>query len=273
MNWGQVDEILGRTAATQPDGVHRYAFPRSDLSVTVRGTTVKPGFALGSYAAFKLSGDTAVAMGDFVLTEDEINPVMMALQKAGILTTAVHNHLLFAAPPVIYVHFKAQGSPVAVAGALRTALSLTKTPLAASASNNGTNSLPFDTTSLDSIIGYPGKNNNGVYQYSIARAETIMDGNMVLTAGMGVATVINFQPTEGNNVAITGDFALLAAEAPLVLRTLSEHGIQVTALHSHTLTDSPRLFYLHFWAVGDVMKLGRGLRDTISQTNSLKPSV
>lgn len=272
MDWGPVDLAMGRGAAVQPDGVHRYSFPRSDLNVTVGGTAVKAGFALGGYVAFKLSGDVAVAMGDLVLTEDEINPVLVALQKAGVQTTAIHNHLLFATPLVMYVHFRAEGSPVAVAGALRTALSLTKTPLTAPPSNNSTSLLPFDTAAIDSIIGYPGKANNGVYQYSIARAEVITDGNLVLTAAMGVATVINFQPTGANQAAITGDFALIAAEVPLVLRILGEHGIQVNALHSHALTDSPRLFYVHFWAVEDIMKLGRGLRDALAQTNSRKPS-
>jgi hypothetical protein len=238
----------------------------------VHGIPVKAGFALGSYAAFKISGGEAVAMGDLVVTEDEINPVMMALQKGGIQTTAIHNHLLFATPLVMYLHFKGRGDPVAVANALHTALSMTKTPLTAPASTNGTSPLPFNTTTLDSVMGYSGKANNGVYQYSIPRAETIMDGDMVVPATMGVATVINFQPTVDTKAAITGDFALLASEVPQVLRAMGEHGIQVNSVHNHMLTDSPRIFYVHFWAVDDAVELGRALRDVLSRTNSTKPS-
>ncbi|KAL8367170.1 hypothetical protein RB599_010258 [Gaeumannomyces hyphopodioides] len=246
VDWAQVDQILGRTTTTQPDGVRRYGILRSDLTVTSHGTTVKAGFALGGYAAFKLSENAAVVMGDLVLTEDEINPVITALQKGGVQTTAIHNHLLFETPHIMYLHFKGQGDPVAIASVLLTALNATKTPLVEPTSNGTSLALPFNTTALDSIMGYPGKNNGGVHQYNIARAETIMDGDMALPMAMGVGTVINFQPTGNSSAAITGNFALLATEVPLVLRALSDHGIQVNAVHNHMLADSPRLFYVHF---------------------------
>lgn len=241
------------------------------MNVTVNGTHLKAGFALGGFAAFMLSDDDAVVMGDLVLGEDEVNPVMTALQKGGVQTTAIHNHLLFEIPAVKYVHFKGQKDLVSLARTLRAALGLTKTPLTAAAPSNGTSPLPFNTTALDSIIGYSGKANNGVYQYSIPRAETLMDGDMTLPPAMGVATAINFQPTGRASAAITGDFALLATEVPLVLEVLSENGIQVNALHNHMLTDSPRLFYVHFWAVDEVIKLGSALRDALTRTNSKKP--
>lgn len=274
-DWSQVDQILGRTTTTQPDGVRRYGFPRSDLNVSSRGVALKAGFALGGYAAFKLSEDmdAAVVMGDLVLTEDEINPVMIALQKGEVQTTAIHNHLLFETPRVMYLHFRGQGDPVALADVLHDALATTKTPLVVAASNGTSPALPFNTAALDDVMGYPGKNNGGVYQYNIGRAETILDGEMVMSAAMGVGTVINFQPVGNTTAAITGDFALVATEVPLVLRALGENGIQVNAVHSHMLTDSPRVFYVHFWAVDDVTKLGRGLREAVSLTNSTKPSV
>ncbi|OWT42514.1 hypothetical protein VFPPC_18345 [Pochonia chlamydosporia 170] len=271
VSWTQVDQVLGRTAAAPVYGVHRYSFPRADMNVTVGSTHVNAGFALGSFAAFMLSDDDAIVMGDLVLSEEEVNPVMSALQKGGIQTTAIHNHLLFEKPAVKYVHYKGQKDLASLARTLRTALGLTKTPLTAPAPNNGTSPLPFNTTALDSIIGYPGKANNGVYQYSIPRAETIMDGEMTIPPAMGVATAINFQPTGRTTAAITGDFVLLASEVPLVLQVLSESGIQVNALHNHMLTDSPRLFYIHFWAVDEVVKLGNALRSALARTNSKKP--
>ena len=252
MDLEQVDQALGKTGVAMPDGIRRYSFPRTDLNVTLRGIHLKAGFALGGFAAFKLSGNTSVAMGDLVLTEDEINPVLSALQQGGIQQTDMH--------------FKAQGDPVQVARTLHTALNLTKTPF--TAPPNSTSPLGLDTTQLDAILGYHGKANNGVYQYSIPRAETITDGDMVIPPAMGVATAINFQPTEDDNAAITGDFTLIAKEVPLVLRTLSEQAITVTALHNHMLTDSPHLFYIHFWANDNALELAHGLRAALDQTNS-----
>jgi hypothetical protein len=243
------------------------------MNVTLRGTTIKAGFALGGYAAFKLSGNASVVMGDLVLSEDEINPVLITLQQGGVQTTAIHNHLLFEAPHIMYLHFRGHGDPTALAGTLHAALNTTKTPLVVAPTNVTSPPLPFNTTALDAVMAYSGKNNNGVYQYNIARAETIMDEDVALPFEMGVATVINFQPAGNDSAAITGDFALLASEVPQVLRIFAEQGIQVNALHSHMLTDSPHLFYVHFWAIDDAVKLGRGLRKAISQTNSLKPSV
>jgi hypothetical protein len=254
-----------------PGNVHRYSFPRTDLTVTAQGVPLKAGFALGGYAAFLPMGNGAMAMGDLVLTEDEINPVLSALQQGGIEQTALHNHLLFETPHVMYLHFEGQGDPVQLARRLHAALVLTKTPLTAPASSP-TSPLDLDTAQLDTILGYHGKANNGVYQYSIPRAETITDGSMVLPPATGVATAINFQPTGDGNAATTGDFTLIAKEVPLVLRTLREQGITITALHSHMLTDSPHLFYIHFWANAQATKLAHGLRAALDQTNSAKAS-
>jgi hypothetical protein len=266
-----VDQAIGKDGVAMAASVHRYSFPRTDLTVTLRGVHLEPGFALGGYAAFKPLGSAAVAMGDLVLTEDEINPVISALQQGGIIQTALHNHLLFETPHVMYLHFYGQGDPVQLAQVLHTALSLKRTVFTApTPSPNST--LALDTSQLDAILGYQGKANNGFYQYSIPRAEAIMDGDMVIPPAMGVATVINFQPTEGGNVAITGDFTLVAKEVPLVLRALRDQGINITALHSHMITDSPHLFYIHFWANADAITLAHGLRSALNQTNSVKPS-
>lgn len=210
-----------------------------------------------------------MVMGDLVLTEDEINPVISQLQQGGIQQTALHNHLLFETPRVMYLHIGGQGDPVQLARAIHAALLLTKTPLSTPAPGQP-GPIDLDTKQLDAILGYHGKANNGVYQYSIPRAETITEEGVTIPPAMGVATVINFQPTGGRNAAITGDFVLLAKEVPLVLRTLRKQGIDVTALHSHMLYDSPHLLYLHFWANANALKLARGLRATLDQTNSAK---
>lgn len=208
-------------------------------------------------------------MGDLVLTEDEINPVISRLEQGGIEQTALHNHLLFETPRVMYLHIGRQGNPVRLAQVIHSALLATKTPMSTSAPSQG-GPLDLDTKQLDTLLGYHGKANNGVYQYSIPRAETITDGGVTIPPAMGVATVINFQSTGQGKAAITGDFVLLGKEVPAVMQALHAQGIDVTALHSHMLSDSPHLFFLHFWAVAPATALARGLRAALDQTTSRK---
>ena len=269
VDWKLVDQAIGRAGTDLPGGVHRYSLPRTDLTVTLQGVQLKAGFALGGFAAFEPMGNAAMAMGDLVLTEDEINPVISELQQGGIGQTALHNHLLFETPHVMYLHFGGQGDPVQLARVLHSALALTKTPLTAP-SPSQPSPVDLDTAQLDTILGYHGKANNGIYQYSIPRAEKITTQGMEIPPAMGVATALNFQPTGNGNAAITGDFTLIAKEVPAVLQTLREQGIAVTALHSHMLDDSPHLFYIHFWANENAIKLAHGLRAVLDQTNSAK---
>ena len=269
IDWNQVDQAMGKSGVAMPGGVHRYSFPRTDLTVTVQGIPLKAGFALGGYVTFLPMKEKSMVMGDLVLTEDEITPVISQLQQGGIQQTAFHSHLLFETPRVMYLHIGGQGDPVQLARAIHAAFVLTKTPLSTPAPSQP-GSPALDTKQLDALLGSHGKANNGVYQYSIPRAETITDEGVTLPPAMGVATVINFQPIGAGNAAITGDFVLLAKEVPLVLRTLREHSIILTALHSHMLSDSPHLFFLHFWANANALKLAQGLRAALDQTNSTK---
>lgn len=269
--WELVDEALGRAGATQPDGVRRYAFPRSDLNVRLDGVALKPALALGSWLAFQPMGDRVMVMGDLVVTHEEVNPVVSALLKGGLTVTALHNHLLRSVPATMYMHVGGHGDPHAVAVALRSALAETRTPMklpdpAANAK------LDLDTAALDTIMGRRGKANGGVYQFGFPRAENLTDARMPAPATMGTATAINFQPTGGGKAAITGDFVLTAHEVDPVLRALREHSIEVTALHNHMLDDEPRLFFMHFWANEDAQKLARGLRAALDKTNIVRSS-
>lgn len=269
IDWKQVDQTMGKTGVIMPGDVHRYSFPRTDLHVTVQDVVLKAGFALGGYVVFLPVANGAMVMGDLVLTEDEINPVISQLHQRGIQQTALHNHLLFETPHVMYLHIEGQGDPVHLAQGLHSALLLTKTPMSSPAPGQG-GPLDLDTKQLDAILGYYGKANNGVYQYSIPRAEAITNGGVTVPPAMGIATVINFQPTGQGKAAITGDVVLLGKEVPAVMRALREQGIDITALHSHMLSDSPPLFFLHFWAVAPATTLARGLRAALDQTNSSK---
>ena len=271
VDWQQVDEVLGRKPAVAGEA-HRYGFPRSDLTVTLDGVTIKPALALGGWVAFKPMGGEAMVMGDLVLLESEINPVMLKMIEGGLDITAVHNHLLRASPATFYMHIAGHGDPVKLATAIRDALAESKTPLTVAASTAPPPAVDLDTAQLDQIIGVKGQANGGVYQFNVPRRDPITEEGMPLTpvGPMGVATGINFQPTGDGKAAITGDFVLTNDEVNPVIMALKTHGIDVTALHSHMLDESPRLFFMHFWANDDAVKLAKGLRAALDKTASTK---
>jgi uncharacterized protein DUF1259 len=268
-DWKDVDTAMGRAGQDQPDGTHKYALPRKDMNVSVNGVQIKAGLALGSWVAFKATSQgNAMAMGDLVLAEDEVAPVMAELQSGGIDITALHNHLLGETPRVMYMHIHGMGNAGNLAKAIHQAIAKTKTPDAGAAA--APPNLDIDTKQIDQILGHAGKNNGGIYQVSVSRAEHITEAGMAIPNSMGVATALNFQPTGGGKAAITGDFVLLAKEVNPVIKALRENGIAVTALHSHMLQEQPRLFFMHFWANDDALKLAKGLRAALDQTNSAK---
>ena len=267
IDWQKVDDAFGRKAAVISGDVHRYAFPRTDLAVTLDGIAIKASLALGGWVALKpMSGD-AVAMGDLVLLESEINPVMTKMIENGLEITAVHNHLLHANPATFYMHVGGHGDPVKLATAIRTALAESKTPLGAPAAAAPPPAIDFDTARLDQIIGVKGQANGGVYQFGVPRRDLIkMAGTPLAPAGpLGLATGIGFQPTGGGKAAITGDFVLAADEVNPVIKALRANNIEVTALHSHMLDEEPRLFFMHFWANDDAVKLAQGLRAALDK--------
>jgi len=262
VNWQNVDEAFGRKAAVVAGDVHRYGFPRTDLKVTLDGVTIKPALALGGWVAFKPMGDQVMAMGDLVLLQTEINPVMKKLIENGVEITAVHNHLLRSDPATFYMHVGGEGDAVKMAAAIRSGLAESKTPLAAPAPAGAPPAIDLDTAELDRIIGVKGQANGGVYQFGVARRDPVTEDRMTLApAGpLGVATGIGFQPTGDGKAAITGDFVMTANEVNPVIKALRANSIEVTALHSHMLNEQPRLFFMHFWANDDAIKLAKGVR-------------
>jgi len=268
-DWKAVESAMGRPGQAQPGDVMKFAMPRKDLHVTLEGVVIKPGLALGSWAAFKQMSGGDMVMGDIVLTEEEVQPVMSKLQEGGIQEAAIHNHLIGESPRVLYMHIASHGDAAQMAKAIHDALALTKTPPPDSTPAPSAD-LGFDQKQLEQVLGHTGKVNGGILQVSVPRAESIRDSGMTVPPAMGVATALNFQPTGSGKAAITGDFVLLASEVNPVLRALRENGIAVTALHSHMLTEEPRLFFMHFWANDDVMKLAKGLRAALDKTNSSK---
>ena len=268
-DWPTVDTILARKGAVSGD-VHRYGLPRGDLSVSLDGVALKPGFALGGWLAFEPMGDKAMMMGDLVLTEAEIKPVMSKLLAEGVQVTALHNHLLRANPPPFYMHVAAQGDPAQLARLVRTALEESRTPFdtkppAETAATNA--AMDINTAEVNAAIGRQGKMSGGVYHFMISRADDIKMNGMAIPGAMGTAIGINFQPTGGGKAAITGDFVALSSELNPLITALRDHGIEVTAIHNHMVGEEPRAFFVHFWANDDAVKLANGLGAALKTVN------
>jgi len=270
-DWKAVEQALGKSGQLQPGDVFRIGMPRTDLAVTVKGVPVKAGFALGSYAAFKQVGDRAMVMGDLVLLDQEVPAVMSGLFSGGLEVTAVHNHLNEMSPHVMYMHYEGHGDAIQMAKALRQALSASGTPLGVPPAAAAAAGPTLDAKPIEQALGRQGRDiGGGVFQVTVPRAEAITEMGQPLLPAMGVVTVMNFQPTTDGKAAITGDFVLVDKEVNAVAKTLRQHGIDVTAIHNHGLMDTPRLFYMHFWANDDPTKLAQGLKAALDQTNSVK---
>ena len=269
--WKTVEDVFGFPGANLPGRVVRFNLPRKDLHVTLAGTEIKPGLALGAWAAFHHLGDNdAMVMGDLVLTEDEVAPVMKALLDGGVEVTAIHNHLIGESPKLIYIHMGGHGDPMKMARTIKHAVGLTKTPLPTGGGTKETADIGFDVPAVEKIMGRPGNVSGGVLHFNAPRAEKLTEEGMDTPPSMGAGTAINFQPTGNGRAAIAGDFALTGKEVGPVMKVLQDNGVQTLALHSHALDDVPRLFYMHFWANDDALKLAKTLRSALDQTNSAK---
>ena len=266
IDWKQVDSALGKTGAVSGD-VHRYGLPRTDLHVTLDGVTIKPALALGGWVAFAPMHDQAMVMGDLVLLETEITPVMTKLLDGGLDITAIHNHILRASPATFYMHVGGHGDPVKMATVIRSALAASSTPFDAPATTAGpAPAIDLDTAKLDQIMGVKGNAAGGVYQFAVPRREPATESGMKVTGPLGGANGINFQPPGNGKAAITGDFLVTGNEVNPLIRALRAGNIEVTAIHSHMLDEQPRMFFIHFWANDDAQKLAQGIRTALDTT-------
>ena len=271
VDWSAVQDALGRPGTMMAGDVFRIGMPRTDLKVTVNGVPVQAGFALGSYAAFKQFDDGTMVMGDLVLLDEEVNAVMQGLFDQGFEVSALHNHLNNMSPHVMYMHYEGHGDALQLAQSLHDALAPSATPLSPAVPPppaSPPSGPQLDVGMLDSILGSGGRANGSVVQYTIGRAETIIENGHELLPSMGVATALNFQPTGDNTAAITGDFILLASEVNPVAQALRANGIDVTAMHQHHIGEQPKVYYMHFWANDDPARLAGGLRAALDQTTS-----
>lgn len=265
--WEEVDGVFGHPGKDQPGDVRRFSWPRTDLKVQIAGIAIEPALALGSWGAFHRVGSGTEVMGDLVLLGPEVAAVVRALEAGGFEILAIHNHLIDETPRLMYVHYHGMGDAVTIARTLKAALEKSATPLAAPAG-----SVPAKPTEeqektfarLQEALGRKGAMAGRVLQVNVPRARPILDSNREVPASMGMAEAMNFE-TVGERVAATGDFVLVADEVNPVIRELHTHGLEATALHSHMLRETPRLFFLHFWGVDAPEKIGAGMKAALSK--------
>jgi len=261
-----LNNIFGKKGSVQGN-VYKITYPRSDLKVKVDDFSVAPGLALGSWIGIIKMGNESMMMGDLVLLDSEVPKVITKLMQENLEITAIHNHLINETPAIKYIHFHGSGDALQLAEKIKSVLAVTATPLTPPATQiQATN---IDWSKVTAVLGTTGKQNGMLLQYSFPRNEKLTESGMEMPPSMGMATAINFQ-MDGNRAAITGDFVLMPDEVNPVIKALTENGIMPTAIHSHMLHDEPRLFMMHFWAVGEPEKLATGLKAALDKTNSKK---
>lgn len=269
--WVPTENAMGMAGTLYGNDTLSFDVP-SGLNVTVDGIRLAPGADLSHEIHFMRMGDYAMIMGELVITENEVKNATQQLIRAGFDETALHDHLIRETPPVLYMHFHGYGDPAEMAGRIRGVIDVLNSQNAPAGSVTAADVSVFTDVAgpkLDTILGAKGQSDGGVYSYSIPRADNITDNGTVLTPRMDISEEIAFQPIDTATAALIGELALEANEVDPVIRALSDSGIEVTAVHSHMLTEEPRLFYLHCWAVGDPETLARGMRAALDRVNCL----
>ena len=254
VDWSKVESAIGRKGAVK-DNMLKVTFPRADLKVTVSGVAISPGLALTSWMGFMQHGDGAMVMGDIVLLDKEVEAVEAKLIDEGIRITAIHNHLVGESPAIKYMHIEASGKGDELGEKLKAAFALTGTPPPPAPPAPS----QIDWSEMENILGRKGDHKGDLLQYGIPRSEKITENGMEVPPYMGMAEAINIQKS-GDNVATTGDFVLIESEVEPVMSALHKHGIMATALHNHMLSESPRMFMMHFWGYGTPEKIAQGLK-------------
>jgi len=270
----QVLTTLGRQGDYKAN-VLKVNIPRNDLSVTVANVKTPTPFGFGGWVAMtKGTGDMDVMMGDLVLTQDEVNPVMSALLDNGIEVTAVHNHFFWDEPRMFYMHVHAHGKPADLARKVKPALDLigkgASRPAAAPAAPAAAPATTIDTVKLAQIVGTQGEQSGAVYKITIGRDDLkLMEMGAPINARMGLNTWAAFVGTN-ENAAVAGDVAMLANEIQPVLKALRRNGIDVVAIHHHMTGTQPTIYFLHYWGTGPADKLATAFKAALGELGKSK---
>ncbi len=266
----RIEALTGaKGALNQMEGVFKVSVPRSDLAVTAAGVRLTPPMGLTSWAAFKHAGGHTVVMGDMVLLEDQVNPVMSVALDNGLEVTALHNHFFWDSPKVMFMHIGGMGDEARLAEAVGKVFARIKE------TGGGRGDVPtadidpakssLDTKKIDAILGKNGELKDGVYKVTIGWETTMHGGTMGST--MGVNTWAAFAGSDDKAV-VDGDFAMLESELQGVLKALRGAGIDVVAIHQHMTGESPRVMFLHYWGVGSTEDLAKGLRAALDRAGN-----
>lgn len=255
--WDSVGKIL-KTSATSTGGYYRYGWPRRDITLKIGDVTVAPALALGTWAGFAGDPGSATVMGDLVLLPTEVKPVLAELAAQRIDVSAIHNHVV-GDPQITYVHFHAEGNAVDVASRLDRVLARTGTPRPPAAS--APQPVTIDTATVFGALGLRGRAQGNVAQLStgLVPGAVTMHGK-TLNPAQAYGTPINIQMLDGNRAVATGDFSITADKVAPVEAALTANGISATALHSHLIGEEPKIYYMHFWADGQLNDVLKGLR-------------
>lgn len=266
VDWSPVNKAFGLAGDVKQDGVVKYSIPRN-LTVTLDGVRLAPGSDMSHDFEFMRTNGGAMMIGELALTEDEIPAVREKLARANISMTALHEHLLHESPLILWLHVQGNGDPVRMATGIRDIVTSLRSEGVAAVD---TQAAGLDSARLDSIMEAKGESGEGVYAYSIPRSDvTLMDG-FIMPVEMDLSSEISFQPLGGGTALTIAELPLEAGEVEPVLRSLSSGGFEVTALHSHMLTEEPRLFYLHGWKKGDAAENAKALSSALEMTNRAK---
>ncbi len=258
--WDSVGRIL-RTSGAAAGGYYRYTWPRRDLTLRIGDVTVSPALALGAWAGFSGDPTDATMMGDLILTNDELKPVLAELARQRIAVSAIHDHLVGEEPRLTYVHYHGQGNALDLATRLDRVVALTGAPRPVTMAPPSP--VTIDTALVFRILGLTGRAQGAVAQLSttLVPGTVTMHGRPV-TPALAYGTPINIQMVRGGGVraVATGDFAVLGPKVAPVLEALAAHGITATAVHSHLVGEAPTIYYMHFWADAPLPDVLGGLR-------------
>ncbi len=267
-------DTLGRTGDFK-DGVLKVNIPRSDVKVTVAGVPTPTPFGFGGWVALTRGTGMDVMMGDLVLTQDEVNPVMSAVLAQGLDVTALHNHFFWESPRMFYMHVHGHGTPADLAKRLKPALDLIGKlairPDAAPAMTSTVAAGTLDTAKLAGIVGTAGEQNGQVYKITIGRPDLkLQEMGAAINARMGLNTWAAFFGSDANAV-VAGDVAMLDSEVTPVLKALRAAGIDIVAIHHHMTGTQPVVIFLHYWGQGSAEKLAAAVRAAVDQTGPRRP--
>lgn len=250
------------------NGEYKITIPQNDLNVEVDGFKIIPPMGLGTWIAFTPTKEGAMIMGDIILTETDLKPVQQEVIKQGLTITAIHNHFVRNHPNIMYMHIGGSGQTDEMAKKAKAVLDKVAESRGHNPASGSVADVPYsiDTKKLDDIIGHKGELAKGVYKYTIGRPDvSLKEHGVTVTTFLGFNTWAAFQGSP-DHAAVAGDFTMLEDEVNPVIKALVENGIEVVAVHNHMVHEQPRIFFLHYWGVGNAEQLAKGLKAAFDQT-------